>query len=656
MMMEQQAKIMDSDIIWQPSGQRVSESNIKKFSDQVGIPFEPYERLHRWSIAKPEAFWSAVWDFAGIIGEKGETIFLPAEDDGMLGAEWFPEASINLAENLLRGDGSRIAVYEANEHGVQQRVKMEELRSMVAKAQTGLHKLGVRKGDRVAGIVENNLQSLVALLATSSLGAVWSSCSPDFGAKGIIDRIGQVQPKVLIATLDYQYNGKSYNIRENVSAVSKDLESLSAVVCLSEKPGVALETGARLLTWSELLENDEKVPTFTRVPFDHPLYILYTSGTTGLPKSIVHSVGGVLLQHVKEHQLHSDVKRGDVMSWYTSTSWMMYPWLISGLASEAAILLYDGSPIRKDRIGILWEISEEIGITHFGTSPKYLATLEKCGYEVGKNHDLSALKALMTTGSPLISEQYDWIYNTIKEDLLLESISGGTEIIGCFFMGTPIHPVRRGEITCKALGMAVDILDQRGASVIAKKGELVCTEPFPSMPLTFWGEGGDDRYFDAYFSKHEGIWTHGDLVEQTIEGTFIIHGRTDTVLNPGGVRIGTAEIYRVVEQIPKVKDSLVFGFPIENDEEIALCIVTENGGADGALVEEIRRNIRKKASPRHVPRRIYVVKEVPYTNNGKKVEGAARSLVRGEDVENKASLSNPECLLEYAALVERDYI
>lgn len=654
-MNERQPGMIAASIVWEPSERRVSESNIKKFSDQIGIPFEPYENLHRWSIEQPEAFWSTVWDFAGIIGDKGETILLPAEDDGMLGAKWFPEADINLAENLLRGNDSRIAVYEANEHGVQKGVKMSELRSMVAKAQEGLRKLGVEKGDRVAGIVKNDLQSLVSLLATASLGAVWSSCSPDFGGKGIIDRIGQVQPKVLIAALEYEYNGKSFNVRENIMAVSDELESVSAVVSLSETTDFALNSDVQLSTWCELLANDMEEPTFTRVPFNHPLYILYTSGTTGLPKCIVHSVGGVLLQHVKEHQLHCDVKKDDILSWYTSTSWMMYPWLVSGLASEASIVVYDGAPILKNRNSILWEIAEEIGITHFGTSPKYLATLEKCGYEPGENHDLSALKALMTTGAPLIGEQYDWVYDKIKEDLLLESISGGTEIIGCFFMGTPIHPVIRGEITCKALGMAVEILDDAGSSVIEEKGELVCTQGFPSMPLTFWGEGGDDRYFNTYFSKNEGIWTHGDLVKETREGTFIIYGRTDTVLNPGGVRIGTSEIYRIVEQMPQIKDSLVFGYPIENDEEVALCIMTENEGLDEEVVEEIRRNIRMKASPRHVPRRIYLVNEIPYTNNGKKVEGAVRSILHGQDVKNKASLANPGCLEEYLTLNKKNY-
>ncbi|WP_226036049.1 acetoacetate--CoA ligase [Aquibacillus saliphilus] len=654
--MTEQPRVTSDNVLWQPSEKWVEESNLTQFREQIGFATLPYDRLHQWSITESDKFWSAVWDFATIKGEKGKEAFLPASGGGMLGASWFPGASLNFAENLLRGDGARTAVYEADEQGVNRTVTMADLRVRVARAQTGLRQLGVRRGDRVAGVVTNGIEGLVALLATTSLGAVWSSCSPDFGAKGIVDRIGQVQPKVLIASVDYQYNSKFYDIRDNLVAVSNELDSVSAIVTLSGKADLATGQATTLLTWQELCENQAEVPTFTRVPFNHPLYILYTSGTTGLPKAIVHSVGGTLLQHVKEHQLHCDIKQNDVVFWYTNTAWMMYPWLVSALASGAGILLYDGSPIPKNTGGgVLWEIAEEIGITHFGTSPKYLATLEKCSYRVGENHDLSSLRSVLSCGAPLINEQYDWIYQHVKEDILLASISGGTEIIGCFVMGSPIHQVIRGEISCKALGMAVDILDETGASVVSEKGDLVCTTPFPSMPITFWGEDGDQRYFSAYFSKRPGIWTHGDLAEQTKEGSITIYGRTDTTLNPGGVRIGTAEIYRVVEKISEIKDSVVFGFPVENDEEIVLCVVTEDGEMAQSLVSRIRSDVRKKASPRHVPRRIYVVDDVPYTNNNKKVEGAVRSTVRGELVKNKASLANPECLEQYASLSERSY-
>lgn len=654
--MTNQLSLLESKILWEPSETWISQSNLIKFSQKAGFPLLPYERFHRWSVAQPETFWSEVWDFTNVIGEKGERVMVPPSDGGMLGTKWFPEASLNYAENLLRGDEWQTAVIEADEDGVVRTVTKGELRSIVARAQNGLKSLGVTAGDRVAGVVSNRIEGLVALLATTSLGAVWTSCSPDFGPKGIRDRIGQVRPKVLIATLEYQYNGRFFDIRDNISAVSQILTDVSAIVTLSEVGNLSINQATKVMTWQDLCQNESSHLEYTRVPFNHPLFILYTSGTTGLPKAIVHSVGGTFIQHVKEHQLHCDVKAGDVMFWYTNTAWMMYPWLISGLASGAAVLLYDGSPIPKVKMGILWEIAEEIGLTHFGTSPKYLDTLMKAGYQVGQKHDLFHLRSILSCGAPLAAEQYDWIYNDIKQDIMLASISGGTEIIGCFVMGSPVHPVRRGEITCKALGMAVDVLDERGVSVLHEKGELVCTKAFPSMPITFWGEDGDKRYYSAYFAERPGIWSHGDFAEQTVEQTLVIYGRADTTLNPGGVRIGTAEIYRVVEQIPQIQDSIVFGFPIDHDEEIVLCVVTKDGELSQTLVDTIRKEIRKKASPRHVPRRIYRVKDIPYTINGKKVEGAVRSIVLGQSIKNKGSLANPESLDEYSKLSERSFL
>lgn len=644
-----------SKILWQPSEKWISQSNLLRFAEHVGYPLLPYERFHRWSIARLEEFWGAIWDFTCIIGEKGKEVIIRPTDGGMLGTRWFPDARLNFAENLLRGDDMRTAVIEAGEEGVYRVLSMGELRRMVARAQTGLRALGVSRGDRVAGIVTNGVEGLVALLATTSLGAVWTSCSPDFGVQGIVDRIGQVQPKVLITSLEYRYNGKEFDIRDKIGAVCERMESISALVTLTNETDLSIAKTLKVLNWQELCQSGPSKLQFTRVPFDHPLYILYTSGTTGLPKAIVHSVGGTLIQHLKEHQLHCDVKPGDVMSWYTNTAWMMYHWLVSGMASGAAIVLYDGSAVPKNDIGILWRIAEEVGVTHFGTSPKYIDIMMKADYPVGRKHDLSKLRSVLSAGAPVSAEQFDWVYDDIKRDMMFASISGGSEIIGCFVMGSPVHPVRRGEMTCKALGMAVDVLDDRGASVLHRKGDLVCTEPFPSMPITFWGEDGDERYRAAYFADRPGIWTHGDLAEQTIEQTMVIYGRTDTTLKPSGVRIGTAEIYRVVEQIPQVKDSVVFGLPVDNDEEIVLCVVIKEGELDSALADIIRKELRAQASPRHVPRRIYRVNEVPYTLNGKKVEAAVRSTVLGQPVKNKGSLINPECLEEYAGLLERGY-
>ncbi|SFM34144.1 acetoacetyl-CoA synthetase [Gracilibacillus orientalis] len=633
----------ENHILWQPGDKDIEQSHLKAFAKSVNQPLFPYERLHRWSITNIGDFWSGVWDYAGIIGDKGETIYVPA--DSMADAVFFPDARLNFAENLLKGNKEQVAAHQADEAGVTGQITFQELRKQVAKAQHGLKQLGVQKGDRVAGITTNNMEGLVALLAATSLGAVWTSCSPDFGAKGIIDRIGQVQPKILIANLKYYYKQKPFDISEKVQETVGQIDSINQVITIAGELPEAI-------TWQSLLENDAETPAFERIDFHDPLYILYTSGTTGLPKAIVHSVGGTLLQHVKEHQLHCDVHEEDVLFWYTNTAWMMYPWIVTGLASNASILLYDGSPVLPDKPTHLWDIAEEIDLTHFGTSPKYLDSLMKADVVLKDHYVLASLKSILSCGAPLVAEQYDWVYETIKEDLYLASISGGTEIIGCFVMGSPVHPVIRGEISCKALGMAMEVFDERNAPVYGQKGDLVCTQPFPSMPLTFYGANGDERYRNNYFAQRPGIWTHGDFAEQTIDQSFIIYGRADTVLNPGGVRIGTAEIYSVVEQIEEVKDSIVFGLPCDNDEEIVLCVVTDYLTKD--LAKYIRQQIRGKASPRHVPRRIYQVNDIPYTINGKKVEGAAKTEAAGKEVKNKASISNPECLKELTDIKEKE--
>lgn len=632
-----------SSYLWEPTKEVIEQSHMYQFADFSNQALFPYDRFHRWSITHIDEFWSNLWDYTNIIGDKGDTIF--EENSSMVDARFFPNSKLNFAENLLRGKSEQIAAYEADETGVTQSITIGELRELVAKLQYSLKKIGVRKGDRVAGVTTNSIETLAALLATASIGAVWTSCSPDFGTRGITDRIGQVEPKVLFTTLNYKYKLKEFNIADKIVEVVNSIPSISTVITIDgEIPGHT--------TWEQFIANNETEVVYEYTSFRDPLYILYTSGTTGLPKAIVHSAGGTLLKHVKEHQLHADVHEQDVLFWYSNTAWMMYPWLISGLASGASLLLYDGAPVLPNNPAHLWDIADEVGVTHFGTSPKYLDTLQREKVELNKTHQLTTLKSILSCGAPLVAEQYDWVYETIKKDIVLQSISGGTEIIGCFVMGSPIHPVKRGEISCKALGMAVDVIDERGVSVYERKGDLVCTAPFPSMPITFYGENGDKRYYDNYFSARPGIWTHGDFAEQTIDNTLIIYGRADTVLNPGGVRIGTAEIYRVVEQIEEIEDSIVFGLPCDNDEEIVLCVVTENLTSE--LAAYIRKEIRSKASPRHVPRRIYKVSHIPYTNNGKKVEGAVKTQAIGEEVKNKASIRNPESLAEFTNIKEKE--
>ncbi len=644
---------MPSPVIWRPSPEASKASHLARFAAAQGLAPHDYDTLHRWSIAEKGAFWRAVWNYAGVIGEPGSDAFLPDAQQPMTGAHFFPAACLNLTENLLRGESAAIAVIETDETGHFRAFTCDNLRRLVARIAQGLKDLGVEKGDRVAGIVPNRIEGLAALLATAAIGAVWSSCSPDFGTAAILDRLGQIQPKVLFAAPRYRYGAKDHDIAARLGEVARGMPSLRMVVTCSGT-WTDRSIGDVNCTAFEDFGSDTAL-IFERVPFAHPVYILYTSGTTGAPKAIVHSTGGVILQHMKEHLLHGDVRSGDVVSWYTNTAWMMYHWLISALGCGATIVLYDGAPILKTNTGLdpspLWKIAERAGITHFGTSPKYLATLADQNYAPGKRHDLKRLRSLLSAGAPVSPHQFDWVYDNIKRDMVFASISGGTEIIGCFMLGSPLHPVRRGELTVKGLGMAVSVMDERNAPVIGAQGDLVCTEAFPSMPLTFWGTDGDARYHATYFSDRREIWTHGDVALMTIHGSAIIYGRADTTLKPGGVRLGTAEIYAACEAFAEIDDCLVFGAARQGDEEIVLCVKLKDGQAlTGELAAAIRKRIREQASPRHVPHRIHAVSAVPYTLNGKRVEGAARTVIEGRPVKNIGSLSNPECLDEYRAL------
>ncbi|QKC94676.1 acetoacetate--CoA ligase [Mesorhizobium sp. NZP2298] len=641
-----------SSVLWAPAPAAFESSNLARFCRANGFDPRDYETLHRWSVSDTGAFWRSVWDFGRVIGDPGARSFLRDDQAPMTQSRFFPDASLNLAENLLRGDDDRAAVIEADESGHFRTFTLGELRRRVARTTQGLRAAGVARGDSVGGILPNRVEGLVVLLATLSIGAVWSSCSPDFGAAAIVDRLGQIGVKVLFAAPRYHYAGRKHDISERLAEIVAAMPTVTTLV-LTGEPGARPDCAATCLAFDDF--GGDGALAFERVPFDHPAYVLYTSGTTGAPKAIVHRTGGVLLQHLKEHLLHGDVRPGDVMSWYTNTAWMMYHWLVSGLACGATVVLYDGAPILKTTDGLdpspLWTMAERARVTHFGTSPKYLATLAAEGYAPGRLHDLSSLRSLLSAGAPVSPSQFDWVYAHVKSDMIFASISGGTEIIGCFLLGSPIHAVRRGELTVKGLGLAVAAMDERNAPVIGRQGDLVCTEPFPSMPLTFWGKDGDARYHATYFAARREIWTHGDVAEMTAHGSGIIHGRSDTTLKPGGVRIGTAEIYAACETFAEIEDCLVFGAPVEGDEEIVLCVKLNAGlGLTTELAARIRRAIREGASPRHVPHRIHAVQAVPYTLNGKRVEGAARTTLEGKPVKNIASLANPACLEEYRAL------
>jgi acetoacetyl-CoA synthetase len=605
-----------------------------------------YAELHRWSVEHAEDFWELMWRFGEVRGVPGLRRLINA--DRMPGATWFPEGKLNFAQNLLRERDASLAISFWGEDRVKRQLSRRQLHDLVSRLAQALAALGVKKGDRVAGYLPNLPESVAAMLATASLGAVWSSCSPDFGVQGVLDRFGQIEPKVLFCADGYLYGGKEFDTQEKVREILAQLPSVERCVVLPylhARPtaGVGLEEFVAPYTARDI--------HFEQVAFNDPLYILYSSGTTGVPKCIVHGTGGTLLQHLKEHRLHSDVRAGDRLFYFTTLGWMMWNWLVSGLASGAALLLYDGSPF-VGRGRILFDMAEAEGMTHFGTSAKFIDAIAKIDLKPKETHRLERLRAILSTGSPLVAEGFDYVYRNIKDDLCLSSISGGTDIVSCFVLGNPMAPVWRGEIQCKGLGMAIEVFDEQGRALEGQKGELVCTRPFPSMPVGFWNDPDGAKYHAAYFEKYPNVWRHGDWCEVTAHGGIVIYGRSDAVLNPGGVRIGTAEIYRQVEQVEEVLESIVIGqdWPPQKPEDVRVVLfvkLKDGVQLDDALANRIKKRIRDNTTPRHVPAKILQVTDIPRTKSGKIVELAVRDVVHGRQVKNVEALANPEALAHF---------
>ncbi len=657
---------------WIPNPTRVASSHLAHFlaarrAEGIALPpqddAEAFRALHAWSIADPAAFWAAVWHDADVVadllpsGEPWSTVVVGLDQMAppapQRGPHWFAGAKLNFAENLLRHDGDHDAIVAWDERGALAPWSWRQLRETVARVTAGLAALGVGPGDRVAGWLPNIPETIVAMLATSALGAVWTSCSPDFGVEGIVDRFGQTTPRVLFFCDGYGYGGKVHDCVARAEELLPRLPSVEHAVMIPYRGAAILPDDPRMSTWAQLLGDGPTPPMrFTRLPFDHPLYILYSSGTTGLPKCMVHGAGGTLLQHLKEHRLHGDLHAGERLFYFTTCGWMMWNWLVSGLAVGATLVLYDGAPMPSHDPAILWRLAAAERVQLFGTSAKYLALAEKAGLEPARDFALDALRTVFSTGSPLAAESFDWVTRAVGA-VQVASISGGTDIVSCFVLGNPISPVYRGEIQGPGLGMAVEVFDAAGQPApVGEAGELVCTRPFPSMPVAFWHDPDGALYRAAYFGEYPGVWRHGDWITRTVHGGFAISGRSDATLNPGGVRIGTAEIYRQVETIPEVLESLVIGQRIpgsaDGDVRVVLFVrLVEGASLDGALVDRLRKRIRDGASPHHVPRVVLAVRDIPRTRSGKLSELAVRDVVEGRPVKNVGALANPESLEEF---------